>query len=163
MCYSATAIANYFIQDAIDNDRVMTNLRLQKLIYFAHATYFKQYGELLINDQIEAWPFGPVIPNVYFKLKKYQYREIDDIIVEDNGRYFKIKDNDTEVKEHLNKIIDVFKNVPTVKIVALSQQEDGAWYKTLNEKNINPNDKDLVNKIPRHLTILDNDIKDCGK
>jgi uncharacterized phage-associated protein len=159
MAYSAAAIANYIIERM-----EVTNCRLQKILYFAHATYYRKYDELLFTDAIEAWPYGPVIPKVYFKLKKYGMKMIKDIIMEDDGIHYKVIQNkDYQVIDHLNEILRIFRNIPTEKIVLLSCQEDGAWAKTLRYKGIDPNDEDLFYKIPRHLTILDEDIKICGR
>lgn len=159
MAYSATAIANYIIERM-----EVTNCRLQKILYFAHATYFKKYGELLFTDAIEAWPYGPVIPNVYKKLMKYGMKMIKDIIMEDDGIHYNVIQNkDYQTIDHLNEILRIFRNIPTEKIVLLSCQDDGAWAKTLRDRGINPNDTNLIDKIPRHLTILDEDIRICGK
>ena len=159
MTYSAEAIANYIIERM-----EVTNFHLQKILYFAHATYYKKFDELLFTDAIEAWPFGPVIPNVYKKLMKYGMKKIKDIIMEDDGiHYLKIKDKDYQAIDHLNEIIRIFRNVSAERSSLLSRQEDGAWAKTLRYRGINPNDTNLIDKIPRHLTILDEDIRICGK
>jgi uncharacterized phage-associated protein len=43
----------------------MTHLKLQKLIYFAQAAHLAINDEELFDEQIEAWPLGPVVRSVY--------------------------------------------------------------------------------------------------
>lgn len=43
----------------------MTNLRLQKLLYFAQGWYMARYGKPLFTAPIEAWKLGPVVPTIY--------------------------------------------------------------------------------------------------
>ena len=60
----------------IDSNRGITNLFLQKILY-----YIKAIGKLLvenpiITDECEAWRFGPVFPNIYEKYKNFGKQEI---------------------------------------------------------------------------------------
>jgi len=75
--YLVKDIANYFIylsnKTNIDNDITegITNLKLQKILYFAQAAYLTLNDQKLFSENIEAWQYGPVIPSVYRKYKKY--------------------------------------------------------------------------------------------
>jgi uncharacterized phage-associated protein len=67
---SANEIASVFIELASKNDENdLTNLKLQKLLYFAQTEYYLKNNKPLFIDSIEAWEFGPVVPNVYHKYK----------------------------------------------------------------------------------------------
>ena len=73
----AKTIAKWFIDRAnsefVDDNGVaegITNLKLQKLLYFAQAASLSIRGETLFDDAIEAWKFGPVVPSVYHALKE---------------------------------------------------------------------------------------------
>ena len=167
MCYSAIAIANYFIQKALDRGEGITNLRLQKVIYFAHATYYSSKHKRLFDDPVAAWPLGPVVPNVYYAVKAQGGSLVTDLIpifVPKEGICVPlVREDDKETLAHLDAISRIFNGVETGKIVALSHQPGGAWYKTLEDKGINPKDPNLANLIPRNLTILDDDIETLGK
>lgn len=72
MAYSATAIANAFLDIARRagcND--LTPMKLQKLVYFAHGWYLAASGNPLINETVEAWRYGPVVPSIYNQAKIY--------------------------------------------------------------------------------------------
>lgn len=50
---------------------VITNLVLNKLVYFAQVESLRKTGKPLFEDEIEAWPYGPVERAVYFAFQKY--------------------------------------------------------------------------------------------
>ncbi len=56
--------------------KYVTNLKLQKLLYFAQATYLAKFGRALFSDDIVAWQYGPVVEAVYNKYKKYDNQPI---------------------------------------------------------------------------------------
>lgn len=70
MMYNALDIAAYIVEHENTCGRVVSNLRLQKQLYFVQASFYQRYGEPCFKDQIEAWDFGPVVPTVY---KVYKY------------------------------------------------------------------------------------------
>lgn len=47
----------------------ISNLKLQKLLYYAQGMYLALYGEPLFEDEIVAWQYGPVVETVYQKYK----------------------------------------------------------------------------------------------
>lgn len=71
----AMTVAKWFV-DRANNEFVdegvtegLTNLKLQKLLYFAQAASLSLKGEPLFNEKIVAWKFGPVVLDVYHALK----------------------------------------------------------------------------------------------
>lgn len=63
-------VANFFI-DLVraSTDDQITNLKLNKLLYFAQGASLVRTGEPLFGDALEAWQYGPVVPRVYQKYK----------------------------------------------------------------------------------------------
>lgn len=159
-------------------------MRLQKMLFFAHAFYFKRNRKPLVSDPFVAWQHGPVIESLYHKLKKYGDERITDLIIclrpldgdKDNAvfpfrvvtPFVDLKDN--SIVEYLNSVWNSLASVETWRLRALSHKEGGAWYKTVgklkdeNGKNIDPsNDLDVRRYLPRNLTILDDCIMECGR
>ena len=56
------------IADEGDNND-MTNMKLQKLLYYAQGTSIALYDRKLFNEDIYKWQYGPVVPNVYHHYK----------------------------------------------------------------------------------------------
>jgi uncharacterized phage-associated protein len=68
--YSALDIANYFLGKA-DEDAgdLISNLKLQKLLYYAQGFHIALKDAPLFKEPIEAWTHGPVVPQVYHEFK----------------------------------------------------------------------------------------------
>lgn len=71
MPYDPKAISNEFLLIARREDCVLTPMKIQKLVYYAHGWHLAIKGTPLINEQVEAWPFGPVIPSLYYAYRQY--------------------------------------------------------------------------------------------
>ena len=64
---TALDIARRMIQISVKNKIWTSNLKLQKLLYFAWLRYYKKTGKSLFTDEFEAWQYGPVVPSVYYE------------------------------------------------------------------------------------------------
>jgi uncharacterized phage-associated protein len=71
MPYPANAIANEFLELAKGEGKQLTQMQLQKLVYFAYGWYMAITGKRLIDERIEAWEWGPVIPSIYREFNRF--------------------------------------------------------------------------------------------
>ncbi len=69
-------IANYFIWLANETGSFISNLKLQKLVYYAQAWHLAIHKKLLFEEDFEAWVHGPVIPSLYQKYKSFGWQPI---------------------------------------------------------------------------------------
>ncbi len=70
--YSALDIANYFLFKAQQEDQeLLSNLKLQKLVYYAQGINLAMRSKPLFGDSIEAWNYGPVVPVLYHLYKPH--------------------------------------------------------------------------------------------
>jgi len=70
--YTCYDVANYFLKcQNEDFGDIMSNLKLQKLVYYAQGFYLAIVGEPLFNEPIEACVHGPVCVDLYHKYKEY--------------------------------------------------------------------------------------------
>lgn len=65
----ALDIANYFVERS---GYTKTNLQVQKMTYIAHGYMLAIHDIPLIEDRVEAWQHGPVIPKIYHEYKKWK-------------------------------------------------------------------------------------------
>lgn len=70
-------VADYFINVANDSGDFISNLKLQKLVYYAQAWHLALEGKPIFNEEIQAWVHGPVIPSLYCKYRHFKYHPID--------------------------------------------------------------------------------------
>lgn len=68
--------ADRFALYIINHGRDITNLYLQKLLYYVKGISEIVYGKSMIADSCEAWKYGPVFPKVYERYKEYKKDEI---------------------------------------------------------------------------------------
>lgn len=72
MAYKAADIANKILAKATLNDgygELISNLKLQKLLYYMQGFHLAKFDTPLFEEDIEAWTYGPVVPSVYKKYK----------------------------------------------------------------------------------------------
>ena len=60
--FRAREIAEWFLAWAEDIEADISNLKLQKLLYYAQGHYLARTGVPLFDDVIQAWAHGPVVP-----------------------------------------------------------------------------------------------------
>lgn len=70
MSYKACDVAEYVIFYSHSKDYSISNLRLQKLLYFIQEEFYK-IGRNCFDDDIEYWDCGPIIEDIYRRYKVY--------------------------------------------------------------------------------------------
>lgn len=135
MMHSET-VANYFIQKSFDTGVELTQMKLLKLVYIAHGWHRGYFSTNLINDAVQAWRYGPVIPDLYRKIKHYGRRPIDAPI--DN--YGVPGDGspgnecpDEQTLALLDKVWDVYSDCSGVELSALTHRKGTPWDKVWKE------------------------------
>lgn len=75
--HSASDVARWFLinQDETTGERI-SNLKLQKLCYYAQALHLALHGVPLFRDPVKAWPHGPVVPSLWHEYKENAYYSI---------------------------------------------------------------------------------------
>lgn len=71
-------IADWFIVRFRDAGDSVTNLKLQKLVYYAQAWFVAIHRERLFPESFEAWVHGPVCPPLYHRFKSHRWNPITD-------------------------------------------------------------------------------------
>ena len=69
--YSPAAVANEFLDRAGKDRRPLTPMQLLKLTYIAHGWHLAATSIPLINEHVEAWKYGPVVPSLFHEFKMY--------------------------------------------------------------------------------------------
>lgn len=78
MAYNAIDIAKKIVcRTDVEHGDSMTNLKLQKLLYYMQGFHLAFFGTPFFEDSIEAWTYGPVVPVVFQEFKKYKKRDIN--------------------------------------------------------------------------------------
>ena len=114
--YSAHSIARYIINWCNNHSTRITNLKLQKLLYFLQGEIVKRTGERLIKEDFYAWQLGPVIPEVYNEFSMYSSSTLPK--QESNITF------DPELEKHIDTALSKYANRPAWDLVYLSHSQD---------------------------------------
>ena len=74
--YDVQDVAEYVITYSEVKDYGISNLKLQKILYLIQAYSLIHTKKPCFSEDIEAWDFGPVIPEVYRKYKQFGSTDI---------------------------------------------------------------------------------------
>lgn len=121
-------VARFFLS-LVDEDAgdVMTNLKLQKLVYYAQGFHLAIYGKPLFPERIYPWEYGPVVPILYHTLKKHGAGPIsvNDVEHPPHGRL------DANVKKLLREVNSVYGQFSALRLMQLTHNEP-PWKETPN-------------------------------
>lgn len=135
---SYNQIADYFISLSNESQDLITNLKLQKLMYYAQAWHLAITGNRLFDNNFEAWVHGPVLVSLYDDYKSFRWNPIkrSDLC---EGSFEKIKQNinDTEVLDILDDVVDEYFGLSAYELERLTHLEE-PW---LRARNGIPNDE----------------------
>ena len=135
----STAIANEFIARAHRDNKPLTQMQVQKLVYISHGWNLAINGEPLTDDGIYAWDYGPVYPDLWDSLKVYGKRPVErKIKVRDYGFGILQPDAEEEVTARglseqsravIDKVYESYSDFKAFQLSALTHQSDTPWHK----------------------------------
>jgi len=73
---SYKTVSNYLLAVANETGTFVSNLKLQKLMYYFQAWFYSGFDEPLFEEDFQAWVHGPVIPKLYQDYKSFGYKPI---------------------------------------------------------------------------------------
>lgn len=137
MEYSALDIARYIIGVCTNARKSISNLQLQKILYFVQGEYFKKTGELLFDEDFLAWQLGPVVQSVYDQYCVYGGSKIYD-------------DELPNIEQCVSDIIDpviLRRSKQTAwKLVNDAHKDGGAWKLSYNGNKSTVIKKSLIER-----------------
>jgi uncharacterized phage-associated protein len=128
--YSAKVIASKFIEKGINDGNPVTQMKLQKLIYFAHGLFLADGDGPLVTERFEAWKYGPVLPSLYQHFKLYGSDLIEDETMLNlfNDYESLIKKNiSAEASSMINAVWDLLKDVDAIELSAMTHEVGSPW------------------------------------
>ena len=98
-------VARYFIIKAYEDgiEAEMTNMKVQKLLYYAQSLHLALYDESLFDEEIQAWRYGPVCPPAY---KFYCQFEAEQLPIPEKEEYLQAIPE--EIKSLLEEVWEYF-------------------------------------------------------
>jgi uncharacterized phage-associated protein len=120
--YSAFDIANYFLFKAANDEDFISNLKLQKLVYYAQGLSLALHNTPLFLEDVEAWTYGPVIPQLYHAYKEHGSNGIP------ANPDFDPEEIDENTRSFLDEIYTVFGQFSAPRLIDISHSDE-CWNK----------------------------------
>lgn len=118
-------IAEYVIDRRYRHDKPISNLQLQEILYFLQVIHASATGKLLFADPFEAWPYGPIIRDVYVKFS-------------DEGGFPIKRKFDTEIDDSIRPFLDAGVDILAEKApwdqIRISHAKKSPWDTIYNRK-----------------------------
>jgi uncharacterized phage-associated protein len=132
--YNVLDVSRYVINYSNEKDYGISNLKLQKVLYFIQAYFLTNLpdGKPCFKEKIEAWDFGPVVPEAYREYKQYgsanipamfSFIDFGDDIWDTQRKPF---DNSIILDEHkqmINDVVDRFSDFSATDLVTLTHKQ----------------------------------------
>lgn len=137
--HSPLAIAQHVIdhcaRTGINNS--LTPMQVLKLVYLAHGWMLGIHGRPLINQDVEAWTYGPVVPTLYHALKVFGSRVVDCV------PGVRVEQLDGQEESIVGQVCKVYGERSGVELSTLTHQAHSPWdvtWRKYGKSAVIPND-----------------------
>lgn len=118
MTYKIEDIAKKIIAKARpEYGDVITNMKLQKILYYMQGFHLAMFEEPLFSEDIEAWMYGPVVPSVYDS-----YKESGNSPITNDEDYTPIKLQGEE-EELFDQVYEAYGQFSALKLMQMTHNE----------------------------------------
>lgn len=125
MCYSAVDLSKYIVYKCITEGQPISNLQLQKILYYIQREFLKN-DRIAFADDIQAWQFGPVVPNVYYTFCGFGAMPIS----VSNKPAIEMNEQD---RRTVDQIVESKRDLRPWDLVKETHKSDGAWAETYQD------------------------------
>ena len=134
---TAKATAKYIIKFFHESEDLITNLKLQKLLYYVQGWHLGLYDKPLFEEDFQAWVHGPVQPAIYGEYKHYRWNPISEDVSD-----VQIPD---EAKSHIDEVLGTY-GVESAYMLERRTHQESPW---LDARGTLSHEKDCTNIIPK--------------
>lgn len=140
--YSALSVANAFIELSLAEGKPLTHLQIQKLVYITQGFHLASKNEPIFSQDIMAWPYGPVTPVLYKKLKKFGRDKVNEPIIlrEDD----KPVDKDSFAYGLIKTIYESYKDYTGSQLSTITHKPNTPWATTWHQLKFSPISHNLI-------------------
>lgn len=135
--FDPRVIANAVLDRAEERGLTVTNLDMQKIVYFLHGHFLRRHGRPLVVGEFEAWQYGPVHRVLYDAFKRFEDGPIEaradrfDPIRQERKKLPRLDDSAANVV--IGDVVDRYLDMPTWTLVAITHGEGTPWQLTMEQ------------------------------
>jgi uncharacterized phage-associated protein len=123
--YSSLYISNELIDIARKKNEYLTPMQLIKLVYISHGWSLGLNDRALVAEDIMAWKYGPVIPELYREIKSYKANKITNNIPISSNLDLQEVD-----KSLVKEVYEKYGKFTGIELSAITHQKGSPWSKT---------------------------------
>jgi uncharacterized phage-associated protein len=128
MPYSAIQVANYILHLAGTKGQSLTPMQLLKLVYIAEGWHQKFYSLALIDEPIQAWKYGPVIPSLYFAIRNFGADAIEGLIRDpQDGTFPNLPADAEQAQMVVEQVYKVYGHLTGTELSRISHSPESPW------------------------------------
>ncbi|VTU36172.1 Panacea domain-containing protein [Variovorax sp. PBL-E5] len=133
MTYSPRIIANAFLRKAKEQNTGLSHMKLQKLVFYAHAWNLALHGEPLLSEKVEAWTYGPVVDSLYHELKAHGSNDIKSYLKEEDRKTGALvayvpNSSDTQTWKLIDQVWDRYSKYSASQLSAMTHTNGSPWH-----------------------------------
>lgn len=121
--YDALTIADEILKIAKSKGKSLTPMQVTKLAYIAHGWALAILKRDLFRNRIEAWQYGPVIPDIYHATKHYGRSPIPLSMIGDP----EVSAVDGETRAFLEDVFNKYGHLDGISLSYLTHQSGTPW------------------------------------
>lgn len=124
-------VANLFLRLGERDGVSISNMKLQKLLYFAQGHCLGSFNRPLVDEAPEAWQYGPVFPSVYHAFKQYGSQTITQLAAQYSPFDQELHPYPAEVAAEdmplVEAVWNAYKDRSPIQLSEMSHAPGGPW------------------------------------
>lgn len=125
--YDVRSIANWCVAKAKKNSINLSNLSVNKLVFFIYERALKELNVLLTPARVEAWDYGPVFRELYFNFPSGKAEFFEKYNVQKRSKELVQESFETEDLELFERVWNDFGHLSASQLTRISHQPSGPW------------------------------------
>lgn len=123
--YSAMDIADYVVKRCAEQRQPVSNLQLQKILYYIQLNFFLMFDKCAFSDEIQAWRHGPVVKEVYYKYNIFGRHKIIPHVKHSKSNLFL-----TKHRNLIDRVTDTCMQLNSYQLADRACKTGGPWHQS---------------------------------
>ena len=126
---SAITIADLILRRLKAKNKACTPLQILKMVYIAYGWGLAVLNRKIFHNRIEAWKYGPMIPDLYYTIRHYGRDPIPLNDIDDS----KLPEIDGDIIALVDRVVEVYGNYTGIELSGLTRGPKSPWGLARNE------------------------------
>ena len=115
---NAISLSNYVISLFEEQGTPVTNLKLQKVLYYIQGYFYRHFSKAAFSDEIYNWQYGPVVPVVYYEYNDNGSAPLKSRMIWDDCAF-----TDSE-RKLIKSVVEKCASIATSRLVSMTHSEN---------------------------------------